>query len=129
MKFTDPLASLQYMGGAIPIHFSLCIYASYVYFVAYRKTDCDPVKLVYEKDQLVLDDKGDLILDTYDDIFTMFVIHLVCFVVFIVRDQITKEHLDRNPSLNYFKTLIKVISTTIYMYGFLKIQYALYEDL
>ena len=30
MKFIDPLATLQYMGCAIPIHFTLAMYAIYV---------------------------------------------------------------------------------------------------
>ena len=58
----------------------------------------------------------------------MFIIHLVCFLVFIVRDQITKERLDHNPNLSYLKTFFKVISITIYMFGFLNIQFALYKD-
>lgn len=58
----------------------------------------------------------------------MFIIHLVCFLVFIVRDQITKKRLDRDPNLSYLKTFFKVFSITIYMFGFLKIQFALYKD-
>jgi hypothetical protein len=72
MKFIDPLASLQYMGGAIPIHFALWAYASYVYFFAYKKTNCDPVKDLYPAppfDKAEFDSKNELILDTYNDVF------------------------------------------------------------
>ena len=93
MKFVDPLASLQYMGGAIPIHFALCAYASYVYFIAYKKTDCDPVKELFP-DKAEFDDKNELILDTYNDVFQMFLTHLICFLMFVFRDRITKEHSD-----------------------------------
>lgn len=31
MKFIDPLATLIYMGGAPPIHFTMAIYAIFVY--------------------------------------------------------------------------------------------------
>ena len=32
MKFIDPLASLQYMGGALPLHIALAIYCTDQYF-------------------------------------------------------------------------------------------------
>ena len=58
MKFTDPLASLQYMGGAIPIHFALCIYAFYVYFDAYKKTNCEPIREIPEFQPIEVDAKN-----------------------------------------------------------------------
>lgn len=32
MKFVDPIASLQYMGGALTIHLSMAMYAYKIYY-------------------------------------------------------------------------------------------------
>tara|TARA_B110000285_G_C14801269_1_gene457569 strand:+ start:77 stop:214 length:138 start_codon:yes stop_codon:yes gene_type:complete len=36
MKFTDPLSTLKFMGGAISIHASMAVYAYYAYFDSYN---------------------------------------------------------------------------------------------
>lgn len=56
MKFIDPLASLQYMGGALPLHVAMAVYCFDQYYsnLEFQYEDCDLPAKVRQDDVLVM---------------------------------------------------------------------------
>ena len=73
MRFLDPFAVLQYLGGAVSIHLAFGIYSGYVIFVLAEELECyDDAKFVKKATM-------------YNDVWCMFVAHIVCIVCAIIR--------------------------------------------
>ena len=76
MKFIDTLSSMQYMGGALPIHISMAIYASYVYWKSARNVD------QYPKAKEI---------DNYNDVLYMLICHVLCILMFIYKKTLSNS--------------------------------------
>lgn len=73
MRFLDPFAVLQYLGGAISIHLALLLYSGYIIFYLAKDLECfDDAKFVKKETM-------------FRDVSAMFVAHIVCIVCAIVR--------------------------------------------
>ena len=111
MKFSDPLASLQYMGGAIPIHLSMSLYATFVYFISAKQIDCDKYSSQALSD---FDENGD---DDFQDVFNMLVVHIICFLLYLYKKALTKS--SKEGKNLYAKVALQIISIIFYMGGYM----------
>ena len=118
MKFKDPLATLQYMGGAIPVHISMFAYASYIYKTAYKNLDCSMVNEVFYPD----DPDHELEIDSFQDVFFMLLVNAICIFLFTVNKNLNETS---GGFAGYLKTFLKIICITLYMAGFIVIQFNL----
>ena len=117
MKFSDPLASLQYMGGAIPIHISMSIYAAFVYFISAKNIDCEKYKDDLNESDHSLGDFDEKGTDDFEDVFNMLVVHLICLVLFLYKKALSKSAKEgRNL---YTKVALQIISIIFYMGGYM----------
>ena len=79
MLIYDPLATFQYMGGAIPIHLSLIFYGVYQYYFVYETIKCDN-PAYYPRIIVNLSD-----VDNYSDIFWMTATHINSVLLYIIK--------------------------------------------
>lgn len=73
MRFVDPFAILQYLGGAISFHFGMTIYAAWVVTDLKDKLDC--YEEAYNVKRATM----------FDDVYTMLIAHVLCIVFATVR--------------------------------------------
>ena len=99
MKFQDPLTTLQYMGGAIPIHIAMLVYCLDEYstntsfFSSCRSTNF--VQL------------------NYDDVIYMMISHALCIIFKLTQLSI------KGDKFQYLKLSLKHLNLTIYMLAIL----------
>ena len=118
MKFKDPLATLQYMGGSLPQHFSMLFYASYCWF--YLRSDIECSNAIENKDK----DSQD-IRDNYVDVLIMVIAHLMCINMFIMKKSFSKK----SDFGAYMKTFCMIMGIFSYMGSILYIQAKYHHDL
>ena len=73
MRFLDPFAVLQYLGGAVSIHLAMGLYSAYVVYVLAEDLNCfDDGKFVQKATM-------------FNDVKCMLIAHIVCIVCATVR--------------------------------------------
>ena len=103
MKYSDPLTPLQYMGGQPPFHFALAIYSGYIYFVTVPQFKCAQK------------------VDDFEDIFFIFVVHIICLIFHFLNKSIQSSEL--NGQNLYSKSYLNLSSKMLYLAAYLRIQY------
>lgn len=96
MKFVDPLATLQYMGGALPMHAILACYGAKSYYF--------DQKLTYSCDQYSKEEKISIEPPNYNDVLIITIVHVLSGVLRIVQKQFSKKN-DRGAFLKTFCSL------------------------
>ena len=46
MKFKDPLATLNFLGGSLPNHVAMTFFSGYTYYMHLKLIDCADVTLI-----------------------------------------------------------------------------------
>ena len=114
MKFLDPWASFQYLGGALPIHISMAIYCAKLY--------------IQKKDRLGFMNAcvEQLSCSTvqFDDIRIMFIAHIFCLFTIIQKFIFTNFKFQK---YQFFTESTKVLNIIIYQASIIYIQYVVYE--
>ena len=89
MRFVDPLVTLQYVGGAFPVHLSMMIYSSSQISISHDKLKvldtCDHNRYVFMK---------------LDDIRYMWFSHIVSMCVIISKFILDRRTKDSSQFLN-----------------------------
>ena len=111
MKFKDTLATLQYMGGTMPNHISMLLYAGYAWEFYYKDIDCNEIRAREFPNLPVLK------LDSYKCIYDMIITHALCIALYFLGKLLSKN----NDYSSYFKTLLIAIRIFIYFAGFMGI--------
>ena len=112
MKFSDTLATLQYMGGTIPNHFSMLLYGIYAWQDYYEALDCNKIRA--EKFPNLAPFK----IRPYDNaIVDMIYVHSICILIYFGAKLLSKK----NDYASYVKTTLKVFRITVYFMGFMKV--------
>ena len=113
MKFIDPLASLQYMGGALPLHVAMAVYCfdqyySNLEFVQYECLDklSDPAKI------------------KLNDVFVMLFSHIV-YIICIGINFLIENNDMYNP--RYFRQSMKHYNIIFYILSIISIQDKIYR--
>ena len=71
------------MGGAIPIHISMLIYAIFVKVVSVNEVDCPRMSGVVDPDSNRM--------DSFSDVFYMMIVHAACVVLFMWKKALSKS--------------------------------------
>ena len=102
MKFSDPLSTLQYMGGAPPIHIAQVIFASYLNFKITPNIRCGK------------HGKG------WIDVSIMMYVHIICLVFYVFNKILRKSK--GNGKYIYYKTFLTNAEIVLYMGSYLYMQ-------
>lgn len=112
MKFLDPFVTLQYMGGASPIHITMALYALNelysITFVDMEEGCLADTSYVFES----------------DDIGGMLISHICCvFLIFttIILDFLNAKGLFSANSALYMKEVLKLANIVFYVFWILYI--------
>ena len=111
MKFTDTLATLQYMGGTVPNHFSMLLYGIYAWSHYWKDLDCNEIR------KKLFPHMEEFQIRNYDAILDMIYVHSICIIIFFIGKLLSKK----NDYASYLKTTLKVIRITVYFMGFMKV--------
>jgi hypothetical protein len=111
MKFSDPLSTMQYMGGTLSIHVALSVYCIQTYM-----TNLD----AFNDCRSALSTKLG-----YGDIIIMLMAHLLGLLYFVIQYMI--RHLNNGThSYSYLQLTIKHFNITVYMLAFLYVHHKVY---
>ena len=105
MKFIDPLATLQYMGGALPIHIAMLIYC---------------IDELWSNEHHFSKCRRKFSKLNYEDIVFMLISHSV-YVIFLI----TKFCMKKETS-KYLSVTLGHLNMTIYMMAILYVMHKLY---
>ena len=111
MKFKDPLASLNFLGGSFPIHIAMCCFS--IMLLTPQNTtfkECPDVSY-------------DDIVTTYSEVRWMLLSHFFQIVVFLRRKCLSKK----TDFGLVFKTLYSFLSVTIYLLAYCYLQYKVFK--
>ena len=106
MKFKDPLASLNYIGGPVSNHIVLAFFAGRLLFIRRPEYDCPA--MTDEEMQLE---------------FFPILVMMWCHAVYVVAKFAEKGLRKSKASTAYFKTLVTFIAIIAYFLGYFYIQY------
>jgi len=110
MKFKDPLASLNFLGGTFPVHAAMAFFAGFNYFYHMVKIECADVTW------------KDLNFEL-DCIFFMFLAHCTYVVLFILKNMFSMT----SERGFYLKVMFTFVSVVVYLAAYLYIQYTLFK--
>ena len=106
MKFRDPLATLNFLGGSLPNHVAMAIFSGYSYYYHLEQINCPDVSL------------EDLDYQ-FDSIFGMFLAHALYVVLYTIKKCFSKQ----TDHGTYIKVFLVVISMGCYLAAYLYIQF------
>ena len=109
MRLVDPFATMQYLGGTVPMHASMAAYSAYILW------EVAPALKCYEgfKDTKLdgMHSKFESGINLFDDVKWMFAAHIACIVATFVRNTASPK--------TYKGTLARNISNGIKVWFFL----------
>ena len=107
MLFNDPLAILQYLGGPVPNHLSMIMYASFIYFVDWdRLNDCTT-------DHPELKGK----LQNFEDVKWMIIAHSFNILLHFIKKSLSKK----SDLTFYLRTFCTIVMFSTYMAAYLSV--------
>ena len=107
MKYKDPLTVLQYMGGSLPVHICMSVFAGYVYYSDANDFPCKDPNTQKE------------VLDYFNDIKYMFYVHIIYSVLYAICRSLHTMHFYGA----YFKPFFTITGITFYMGGYIWVSY------
>ena len=117
MKFIDPLAAMQHMGGAPPIHLAMAMYSIYIHFYSVDKLVCH--KRDSQGRWTVPDDEMTaLAREEFKDVKGMFIAHAGAVSLYFM------SKLFHRLNGGHFKVILLNASIFLYMMSILYLLYS-----
>jgi len=106
MKFSDPLASLNFLGGTFPVHMAMAVFSGYVWFFHIENINCENVTTSE-------------LLDIFSDVFWMFWAHVLYALFFLIKKSFSKT----TDEGTYCKTLFSFFGIVVYLLAYMYLQF------